>query len=516
MSPQQPAVDMVALASAADAPFDSEVPFADLGNEAIVTIESASPRSNTGTLSPHTTVSTGTAQAPTSPSAADLESFFALDANFLALATSSSTPSSTSTPSSSSSAATQTVVGTVSPMALKLESPLLTPLTVIPAMTATATRGTATKTAAKRARTSTSSTSTSTTSKPGPRKRSQDPADKEARARERVLRNRAAAQESRDKKRKYVADIEASNAQLQEENSQLLKRLKTVEEDNQALSKRLEALTAQFEKIQQQLAMSAIQQTPGVGFCQSAVLAKKDGTQVSTNSLQQKLAPPPKKNLPRNSFLNTSKTHSMTVPSVATTKRPSLRTAPYPQRQAKCQSSEEICSRTFRLNSDRTLTLSSSTPACLLRVRVPPSEATAATVALIHQWLLPQLMLTSLTLFWISTGARSSSSSNSTTNSFSPSFLQYLPWLNPLRPSSNKEGGDATAKHGEATTTTTAAAATMTVPLSQSHTIRVSKDVINSLSPSSVQEILTEYRQGRHEAARRLLLKVLLSSTRLQ
>ncbi|KAG0261766.1 hypothetical protein DFQ27_002774 [Actinomortierella ambigua] len=264
MSPQ-PAVDMVALASAADAPFDSEAPFADLGNEAIVTIESASPRSNTGPLSPSTTT-TSAAQASTpTPSAADLESFFALDANFLALATSSSSSSSSS--SCAATTTSQTIVGTVSPMALKLESPLLTPLTApVTRRRSSTLRGSATKTAAKRARTDTtttsssipstpSSTSTSTTSSTGPRKRSQDPADKEARARERVLRNRAAAQESRDKKRKYVAEIEESNAHLQQENSQLQKRLKTVEEDNQALSKRLEALTAQFEKMQQQLTM---------------------------------------------------------------------------------------------------------------------------------------------------------------------------------------------------------------------------------------------------------------------
>ncbi|KAG0261765.1 hypothetical protein DFQ27_002773 [Actinomortierella ambigua] len=40
--------------------------------------------------------------------------------------------------------------------------------------------------------------------------------------------------------------------------------------------------------------------------------------------------------------------------------------------------------------------------------------------------------------------------------------------------------------------------------------IRVSKDVINSLSHACVQEILTECRQGRQEVARRLLLKALL------
>jgi septal ring factor EnvC (AmiA/AmiB activator) len=88
------------------------------------------------------------------------------------------------------------------------------------------------------------------------------------------LRNRAAAQESRDKKRKYVSEIEASNETLQQENCQLLKRLKTVESDNLSLHQRLEALTAQFAQMQQQLASSS--QTvkhnntnqPGVGFCQ--------------------------------------------------------------------------------------------------------------------------------------------------------------------------------------------------------------------------------------------------------
>ncbi|KAI8353825.1 hypothetical protein B0O80DRAFT_372194, partial [Mortierella sp. GBAus27b] len=77
-----------------------------------------------------------------------------------------------------------------------------------------------------------------------------DPSEKEAKALQRVLRNRAAAQESRDKKRKYVSEIEASNEQLQHENTQLLKRLKTVESDNVALSQRLEALTAQFAQMQ--------------------------------------------------------------------------------------------------------------------------------------------------------------------------------------------------------------------------------------------------------------------------
>ncbi|KAI8605415.1 hypothetical protein EDD21DRAFT_291556, partial [Dissophora ornata] len=91
--------------------------------------------------------------------------------------------------------------------------------------------------------------------------------DKEAKARERVLRNRAAAQESRDKKRKYMSDIETSNEHLQQENTQLLKRLKTVESDNQALSQRLEALTAQFAQMQQLLSQSVKHNQPGADFC---------------------------------------------------------------------------------------------------------------------------------------------------------------------------------------------------------------------------------------------------------
>ena len=96
-----------------------------------------------------------------------------------------------------------------------------------------------------------------------------DPLDKEAKARERVLRNRAAAQESRDKKRKYVAEIEASNESLQQENVQLLKRLKTVESDNLTLSHKLEALSAQFAQMQQQLSLGMMNiNNSGVGFCQ--------------------------------------------------------------------------------------------------------------------------------------------------------------------------------------------------------------------------------------------------------
>ncbi|KAK9763265.1 hypothetical protein K7432_010210, partial [Basidiobolus ranarum] len=56
------------------------------------------------------------------------------------------------------------------------------------------------------------------------RKRKSDVVDKEARAKERVIRNRAAAQESRDRKRRYITDLEDTNTQLHLENEKIGKK----------------------------------------------------------------------------------------------------------------------------------------------------------------------------------------------------------------------------------------------------------------------------------------------------
>jgi len=68
-------------------------------------------------------------------------------------------------------------------------------------------------------------------------------ADKEARAKERVLRNRAAAQQSRDKKRRFVEDLETRNTLLQTENVMIGKRLRLVEMQNEKLNLKLEHLS---------------------------------------------------------------------------------------------------------------------------------------------------------------------------------------------------------------------------------------------------------------------------------
>ncbi|KAF8957864.1 hypothetical protein BGZ46_002090 [Entomortierella lignicola] len=274
-------VSSTVMGITAGAPFDSEVSTADLDSEAFVTTPSATTTTNTTTTTEDMELDMLTQLLDSSN-----KSSAASEKN---CATTSNDPTLLSDPSvialatiSSSSSSTWASSPSISPLVLKLESPLLTNLDG-PETTSS------TKSKAKGKASSSSSTLTNT------RKRSSNPLDKEAKARERVLRNRAAAQESRDKKRKYVSDIEATNESLQEENSQLQKRLKTVESDNLALSQRLEALTEQFAQMQQLLSQSIKQNQQGAGFCQSAVLAKKDKgsrqTEILTNSPQQKLAP---------------------------------------------------------------------------------------------------------------------------------------------------------------------------------------------------------------------------------
>ncbi|KAJ2366663.1 hypothetical protein H4S02_010430, partial [Coemansia sp. RSA 2611] len=57
------------------------------------------------------------------------------------------------------------------------------------------------------------------------RQAAQDPAMQEARKRARVLRNRAAAQLSREKKRHHLEQLEQENAELRTKNQELEERL---------------------------------------------------------------------------------------------------------------------------------------------------------------------------------------------------------------------------------------------------------------------------------------------------
>ncbi|KAI7857548.1 hypothetical protein BDC45DRAFT_435291 [Circinella umbellata] len=93
--------------------------------------------------------------------------------------------------------------------------------------------------------------------------------DKDQKTKERILRNRAAAQESRDKKRRYVADLETKNKQLEEENERVTKRAKNLEIQNEILSAQLLVLNQRLAK------MTDSSQLMNDGFCDSARIAKR-------------------------------------------------------------------------------------------------------------------------------------------------------------------------------------------------------------------------------------------------
>ncbi|KAJ2809182.1 hypothetical protein H4R20_000299 [Coemansia guatemalensis] len=78
----------------------------------------------------------------------------------------------------------------------------------------------------------------------------QDPAMQEARKRARVLRNRAAAQLSREKKRQHLESLEQENAELRSKNEELEERLGRTEEANATLSARLDGLSQQLQSFQ--------------------------------------------------------------------------------------------------------------------------------------------------------------------------------------------------------------------------------------------------------------------------
>ncbi|GJJ78145.1 hypothetical protein EMPS_10504 [Entomortierella parvispora] len=507
---------MMAHASSADAPFDSEVSNADLDSEVSATTPSATPSSTT-TASTSTSTSTREElqQLVMLSQLMDSASTASLSSN-LNLSLSSDPSIIAMTSSSSSSSSDWSTSPSISPMVLKLESPVMTHM---PEPSNASTKTSKARRASSNAAATSTESSSAASSNSSSRKRSAaDPMDKDAKARERVLRNRAAAQESRDKKRKYVAEIEASNETLQEENCQLLKRLKTVESDNRSLSQRLETLTAQFSLMQQQLAMTmsmtgvvstnndndikknnhndenTINNQPGVGFCQSAVLAKKAKSNILTNSPQQKLTP--SKGNFHTTTSNSNKhrrVYSMTT-MTSMSKTKSLNREARLSSQSATRNRMETSCRPFCNNSrKRTLTLSSSP------VASSPTAGTRPLALFMMVFLtnmLPQLMLNFSTLFLISTGAQSSNpqaplpTQEQRLQQLAQFFIQQRqlfssrlsnPQPDILRRSLQAQLGSI-------------------------------KNTISSLNSSVVEEIVTEFRQGRKDVARGLLVRALLSS----
>ncbi|CAI2165859.1 8230_t:CDS:2 [Funneliformis geosporum] len=107
--------------------------------------------------------------------------------------------------------------------------------------------------------------------------------EKEQRQRDRILRNRHAAQMSRDKKRRQMADLESQNIMLKDENSHLSTRLKVVEEENIALSEKLDTISAQLVDIQSHIAVSEMTKVLLGGVCGSAASAALESDSLALN-----------------------------------------------------------------------------------------------------------------------------------------------------------------------------------------------------------------------------------------
>jgi hypothetical protein len=75
------------------------------------------------------------------------------------------------------------------------------------------------------------------------RKRKRSGEDVQQKRQERIIRNRIAAQESRDRQKKHVQELEMMNKELKESNQLLSKRLLLVEEQNRLLMEQFGTLT---------------------------------------------------------------------------------------------------------------------------------------------------------------------------------------------------------------------------------------------------------------------------------
>jgi hypothetical protein len=106
------------------------------------------------------------------------------------------------------------------------------------------------------------STSAGTSTRKPMRKRAKTQEEKEARAQERVMRNRLAAQTSRQRKREYVSTMELENTRLKGKLSVLAKENKTLKADMQVLNKRLESMEQLFRYLAAPGTPLAILNTP--------------------------------------------------------------------------------------------------------------------------------------------------------------------------------------------------------------------------------------------------------------
>ncbi|KAJ1902342.1 hypothetical protein LPJ66_000102 [Kickxella alabastrina] len=124
------------------------------------------------------------------------------------------------------------------------------------------------------------------------RSSNQEPGMQEARKRARVLRNRAAAQLSREKKRVHVEQLEQENDELRARNEELEMRLRRTEDSNHELSDRLDGLAKQLQGFQDFLFSSQGQQQQQRGDGLVAPMAWSPITPLAASPMMQACVTP--------------------------------------------------------------------------------------------------------------------------------------------------------------------------------------------------------------------------------
>lgn len=129
-------------------------------------------------------------------------------------------------------------------------------------------------------------TSTPSSSSISIRRRHIDPSELTPKQLERVMKNRQAAQASRERKRAYVTELEASRDRLQSEALELRVRVNVLEKEKSCLSNQVSQLKAEFEELKALFLSSKTQVTDSSmlvshrGRSASSTGAEEEGEQV--------------------------------------------------------------------------------------------------------------------------------------------------------------------------------------------------------------------------------------------
>ncbi|TPX43068.1 hypothetical protein SeLEV6574_g05271 [Synchytrium endobioticum] len=159
--------------------------------------------------------------------------------------------------------------------------------------------------------------------RPGGKRKKLTVDEREEKAQLRMLRNRTAAQESRDKKKQYVEGLEDENLKLRRQNADLAQRLLESEAEKQSLRAQLEFFTSQFSQIHALLPTPtapsfprAPNNTPAASVF-SSILFPQTATNLAPQSLHSFQAPTPHYNTQPQVTTTTYSTSSTSTVSLA-------------------------------------------------------------------------------------------------------------------------------------------------------------------------------------------------------